>query len=125
MKHVDLIKLMISSLRIKPEVVSVPVSHQAFDRSVQKQCYNNSFLYVMEQMGRLYVLGYVVLDIGVPIEHAWVKSNETYLDVTLAPKDGYEYYPLVEMDFQEVSKFVCERGYAPSLYDYNRFIFKE
>lgn len=125
MKHVDLIKMLISSLRFVPEVVSVPVYHEKFHGSKPKMCFNNAFLYLMEHTDCSYILGYVVLDIGVPIEHAWVKSNKGYLDVTLDVRGGEEYYPLVELSYSEVCDFVFKKEYPPSIYDYNRFIFKE
>lgn len=83
-----------------------------------KQCFNNSFRYLMlEQPQGKYILGYIIFK-GVPIEHAWVKVGNQNYDVTLKDTSDIDYYQFFELDFELVSKYVKKLKFAPSIYDY-------
>lgn len=118
----SLIKMMtqsISNVKLDPKVVDVAKKQTAGTQ--KKQCFNNSFKSVLSDTDRMYVLGYVFFH-GIPIEHAWIKENGKYFDVTLDPKGQDEYVSIAEFSFTEVSEYVDKFGSAPSLYDMNRFI---
>lgn len=85
----------------------VPVEHkQTEDYSDKKQCYNNSFRYMLlENSKAKYVLGFVFYH-EVPIEHAWIEENGKYYDLTLNPAGYDKYIKVAEFPFKDVNKFV-------------------
>ena len=89
--------------------------------SVPKQCFNNSFKYLLSHSSGHYVLGFVMFR-GMPIEHAWVRINEEYLDVTLDGKLAADYVSVAEFTFDQVAEYVNQEECAPTLYDINRFL---
>lgn len=92
----------------------------------KKGCFNNSFLYLCEQpekQSMKYVLGYLLVDNMVPVEHALVKIGDEYFDVT--PRNRHRadrYIAVLEVDVHTAAAFVNAEGYAPDIYGLNRFL---
>lgn len=103
------------------DIAEVKVVQKKFKSSAAKQCFNNSFRYILHSnQNAMYVLGYSFIH-GIPIEHAWIKENDIYCDVTLDPKTMQGYVKVLELTSSEVGEYVDSKGCAPSLYDLNRF----
>lgn len=87
------------------------------DYGAQKQCYNNSFRYILHEDNRaLYVLGFVVYH-GLAIEHAWIEKQGQNFDPTLNPAKYDGYVRLVAFRLNQIGKFVSDHGYPPALHD--------
>jgi hypothetical protein len=128
MNALELVKMMASNYRYLPvDVKEVHVTSKVHARSEQSQCFNNAFRVVLHEVSddsTKYVLGFLILEGGAPIEHAWVKHGDTYVDVTLAEKymQRCEYISVAEFTFREVSAYVNEKHHAPGLYEMERFL---
>ncbi len=125
LENVDMsfINMMTQGLRYltNMDIKQVKVLEKKHKRSEPKQCFNNSYRYILHNNNHaIYVLGYTFIH-GIPIEHAWIKENNTYYDVTLDPDTMEGYASVLELTFEEVSKYVDVESCAPSLYDLNRF----
>lgn len=92
------------------------ISHQAW--SAPKRCFENAYHYASSTPGAIYVLGQYVIH-GIPVEHAWVKDGDRYLDVTLKErKPNDRFFVLFELDELALFSAVLRCGIAPNLYDY-------
>jgi hypothetical protein len=88
-----------------------------------KDCYNNAFKYLLNcNFDATYVLGYLIYNGGIPIEHAYVKDADQYYDVTLVPNEADSYLSVIELSFVEVSEYIITFSSAPDLYSYNNWI---
>jgi hypothetical protein len=98
----------------------VQVTSKKWKKSVMKECFNNSYRYILlndDVTESKYVLGYVLVH-GIPLEHAWVHTAEGHVDVTLETAGHITgYIKVTELPFKEVCKFVNKHKFAPSLYD--------
>lgn len=103
------------------DIKEVNVEYQSHPHSKQKACFNNAFLTLSHNKNAYYVLGYVVYH-GIPIEHAWIKENNIYYDVTLDPTKQDTYFSVAEFTLDEIYPYVQQYKSAPSLYDMNRFL---
>jgi hypothetical protein len=123
-QNLDFVTMLSQNLKNLPvDIKEVTVKKKAFAQSAPKQCFNNSFSYILnnESTNSLYVLGYVFIH-NIPIEHCFIKQHNEYYDVTLDPKKQDGYVSVAEIPFDSVMRFVNEHEFAPSLYDLNRFI---
>lgn len=85
-------------------------------------CFDNSRGYVMSNPRSSYIIGYVVLENGIPIEHAWVKDDGKHIDITLPDSDKYEYWMLGELSGDEINHIMIGlRQSSPNLYDYKKY----
>ena len=119
----SMINMMMQGLRYlkNVDIQEVKVLQKKHKRSEAKQCFNNSYKYILHtNPNAIYVLGYSFIH-GIPIEHAWIKENDTYYDVTLDPQSMQGYIKVLELSFNDVVEYVDSKQYAPSLYDLNRF----
>lgn len=105
----------------KTTATSVNVDYKSFSKSKSKQCFDNAYAYVINNPESSYVVGYVTVH-GVPIEHAWIKSNEKYFDITFRPADENEYYSLFELSFDKLLEVCDKAGNAPGLYECVKFL---
>ena len=100
----------------------------------QKQCYKNASELVMliaHPFGRWlfpepvkYVEGFAYACDLLPIEHAFVKVGDKYIDPTFERalhRDVRKemYASLIELDWQEMAKLQAETGYYGELYQYS------
>ncbi len=120
--NVDAVKMLTAHLHINTDLKSVNVTTIRYKHSLQKQCFNNSYRYLIDHYSdsNRYVLGYVFF-YGIPIEHAWVKLDDKSFDVTLDATKQDSYISVIELSMAELLEFVEKHEYAPSIYDYNRF----
>jgi hypothetical protein len=119
----SMINMMMQGLRYLKNVniAEVKVLQKKHKPSIAKQCFINSYRYILNSNpNAIYVLGYSFIH-GIPIEHAWIKENDTYYDVTLDPQTMQGYIKVLELSFADVVEYVDSKQYAPSLYDLNRF----
>jgi hypothetical protein len=96
-----------------------------FIHSASKQCFNNAAKYIMklnfsQRERSKYVLGYIILNGGIPIEHAWVELDGKHLEVTLDTIRG-KYIEIYRATFTEISDYIHKHGCSPSLYELNNF----
>lgn len=79
----------------------------ASELSEFKACFDNSYRY-LEYTGATYVLGYV--NIGFPIEHAFIKVGDRYIDPTyeVFGIEVSEYYSVLEVPLSQMFKIVTE-----------------
>lgn len=123
----DFVNLMGSNIPdAKPKKITC--TYQRFAQAKPKQCFNNAFLFMLDHSvsnDDRFVLGYYLLHGSIPVEHAFVKHNGKYIDVTLEPKDGDEYISMLELTFAEVTDCAHEDGYAPDIYAYGKYVRKK
>jgi hypothetical protein len=98
---------------------TVNVEYAAHPGARAKDCYNNAYRYMLHdgQDGMKYVLGFVLVH-DIPVEHAWIRKGDRYIDPTL---QGAEYIKVVEFDEAVILKFVVKHHHAPTLYDATKF----
>jgi hypothetical protein len=100
--------------------VEVEISNQPW--ALPKKCFDNAYYYASKKTGALYILGHYVM-YGVPIEHAWIKEGDRYLDTTIKNRiEGDQFMSLFELDTQVLASVVMETGRPPNLNDYARFL---
>jgi hypothetical protein len=88
-----------------------------------KDCYNNAFKYLLNgNFDAKYVLGYLLYNGNIPIEHAYVRDVDQYYDVTLVPNEADSYVSVTELSFNEVSEYILTFASAPDLHSYNLWI---
>jgi len=117
----SMLNMVLQGIRnLKLDIKEVSVVHQKAPGSIRKDCFNNSFRYWSNHSGCTYVLGYLFYA-GIPIEHAWVRDGERYLDVTLDPKKQETYFAVYEVSDDVLMRYVDAHHSAPSLFDLNRF----
>ena len=119
-------QMMTQGLRyLKIDLKDVEVKTQAYKHSLQKQCFNNSYRYLIDHFSdnNKYVLGYVFYK-GIPIEHAWVNIHDQNLDVTLDVDKQDGYISAIEISMETLLAFVDKNEFAPSIYDLNKFMHK-
>lgn len=96
-------------------------SNTAMDNIEIKACFNNSY-HLVESLFAYkdicYVLGYAVTQ-GIPIEHAWIKMDGIYYDLTWQKFSsiGEKYYSLIEFDHNELFNFVLQGDNSPPSVD--------
>ncbi len=121
----QLLQIMTRGYRNIPiKIQPVNVEKMIHPASSRKQCYNNAFKALTHDGLRdndRYVLG-IMIFMGVPIEHAWIKKDGKYFDPTLDPKSNDAYYSITELTHEQLQEFVEEKGHAPDLSDYDRFL---
>lgn len=106
------------NLNIQPEQVSV--TYKEYRRSLPKECYRNAFNYVSGNINtRSYILGYLVYR-GIPIEHAWVKENDVYYDITLDNTEQDQYYKLIEISGSDLMDYILQTRELIDIYTYKR-----
>lgn len=104
------------------EIAPVNVKSIDYDRAQLKQCFNNAYRYISDSgQDLVYVLGYILVH-GVSIEHAWIRSGSTHLDVTLASSGTRLYFKVCEIQISLLDEYVIEAGHAPDLYAMNKFL---
>lgn len=103
-----------------PEEVTVMIKKHA--KSRMKACFNNASNYVLAHKNCSYVLGYYLFH-GLPIEHAWVRQGDFYLEITLNDHhEGDRYFKVIELSpeqLKEINAFNRQKG--PDFYAYSRF----
>lgn len=60
------------------------------------KCFENAYAYCMENPTAVYVVGYHLSFGAVPMEHAWIREGDKYLDVTYTD-DAAEDSPYISM----------------------------
>lgn len=101
---------------VKPDYLKMPGAKA-------KNCFNNAYRYVMAHPESRYILGYALIH-GVPIEHAWVRSGDQHIDVTLDPEKMEQYYEVLEVYPNTLLRYVVKNSHAPDLFSLNRFVAK-
>ena len=108
--------------QLKTEPVEVQVTVKRHPKSLMKACFLNAYNYVTTHVNCVYVLGYY-LYMGIPIEHAWVKQGDNYIDVTLNDnKEGDRYFKCEEITpetLREINKLFKQKG--PDFYLLHKF----
>ena len=124
MNTLDLIKMMTSNLKhLDVNLQEVKVKDAGSGRGTPKNCFNNAYL--RRQGDDLYVLGYLLHSTGdqhIPIEHAWIKRGDEYIDVTIKVREEDSYVSVVELTYEDIEGYVGQYGHAPDLYSINRFV---
>ena len=118
-----LLKVMTSNIKnLDLNIQHVVVKEKPHGRSQKKQCYNNSWRYIQDNLKdkAQYVLGYVFFR-GLPIEHAWVRVGKQHYDVTLTPDENHIYYSVYEVPEEKLTAYVVAEGSAPDLYSLSKF----
>lgn len=105
------------------DVKQVDVQYRPHGHAAKKECFNNAFRYILDNLDAVYVLGFIFM-YNIPIEHAWVKDQSTYFDVTLIPQNQQGYVKVAEFTFDQIAEYVNVHSGAPSLWDLNRFFGK-
>jgi hypothetical protein len=123
MSAVDFIKNVFAknyAKHMKTDIKEVHVSYKKTAYAEKKQCYNNAMQYlIIENPNAKYVLGFTFVH-GIPIEHAWIKENEKYYDVTLADAAEETFVTLIELDSKQVMQFFKKHHFGPTLWDVTR-----
>ena len=118
-------KRMYKSYGIDFKPTLVEVSHKKTRYNKSKLCYNNTFNYVCNNINAIYVLGWTC-SLGFPIDHAFIKEDDKYFDITLQTKEGDVYYSLVELTAAELIAFTKKNRNCPlSYHDYLRITDKQ
>jgi hypothetical protein len=111
----------LTNLTLKPALVEV--KYKPLQGSIPKNCFNNAFRALSFDSNALYVLGYVFVH-NIPIEHCWIKSMDTYYDITFPPGEDHIYISVMELTLNEIFPYVEKNMTSPNLYDLNRFFDK-
>ena len=85
-----------------------------------KECFRNAYK-IAEIFGANYIEGKCMLFDIMPIDHAWNKVGDKYIDVTFElaiDSDVAEekYAALLEMNYQDVSRIILKRRYFGDIY---------
>lgn len=111
------------------DIQPLPQSHkQRYSFDAEKQaCYYNALSYCLRHRGDCrYVLGYYVnRDIGIPLEHAFVKVGGHYHDPTCQFVDGmgldqYEDFKIIELTLAEAldcAQWAGDAKLPPTLFE--------
>mgnify|MGYP003576831144 CR=1 FL=1 len=122
----SIINHMVSNLHyLGTKVEEVKVKYKKHPQSQPKQCFNNAWRHVIDHPGSTYVLGYYMYMGQIPIEHAWVKEGNGYLDVTLDEKkikSSDAYMKVIEVPRELLDEYVNAKQHAPDLFALNRFL---
>lgn len=117
--------LVVSSLEKAYELKSkkVPMIYKKWEKSRPKHCYDNCWHFLQKDVGAVYVLGFLLLDNSIPIEHAWLKKGKKYYDITISDDKQFTqtYYSFIELDFTAVNKLAGLCEYVPDIIAYTRF----
>jgi len=117
---INLVNHLATQYKCTPEEVKVTLKKHT--PSKEKQCFDNAYKYVTKSTTSKYVIGYYLYQGQIPIEHAWVKDGDQYLEITLKNVDENDkYYKFAELDHDELFNVIDSCHNAPSLYDYFRF----
>ena len=96
-----------------------------------KECYKNAAMLVpllsLFRRNVRYVEGIAYCYGLIPIEHAFVKVGDIYIDPTFElalQKDvtKEQYVSLIELDIDTMQTYICETGYYGKLYQYDYFL---
>lgn len=101
--------------------IQVPIKYKKWKRSRPKHCYDNCWDYLKTNPKAKYVLGFLVLDNAIPIEHAWIKDVD-YYDITLSDDKKFTqtYHVFVELSYTATANLAHLCGYIPDLLAYTR-----
>jgi len=64
-----------------------------------KNCFNNSFKALTFNLSAKYVLGYIFVH-NIPIEHCWIREDDTHYDITINPTLNNQYFFVSEFSLQ-------------------------
>jgi hypothetical protein len=127
MDSLELVKVMSQGYNLPSQPKKVDVAHVTSKYNTPKQCFDNAYHYLDALPTNItdckYVIGFMLFR-GIPVEHAWVKVGDQYLDPTLTSNADHEYFSLAELDFMELIDVAAMCGCAPSIYDYSRWLRK-
>ena len=98
----------------------VDVAVKYFAAAQPKFCFYNAKFYLDMEPKASYILGYITMD-GLPLEHAWVREDDHYYDVTLSNVQNLEYWSLFECTKEQLAQIVYATGVIPSLYECYKF----
>lgn len=107
----------------------VPIKYKKWKNSRPKHCYDNCWEFLVQNQDKKsssstkYVLGFLVLNDSIPIEHAWIKHKDLYYDITLSDDKKFTqtYHVFVELSFKETANLAQLCGYVPDLLAYARY----
>lgn len=120
---IPIVQILTQNFRnIKSQPKLVDVSFKILKNAKQKDCFNNAFKAQSLNSRAIYVLGYAFIH-NIPIEHAWIKEDDNYFDVTFPP-EKYQYVSVVELSLDEIFPFVEQGMFAPTLYEWNNYLAK-
>lgn len=99
------------SRKLDPVAINVKLSRELSEQCVLRQCYNNCFTLLPSMPeGTRYVEGWVLIEFGIPVEHAWLElADGTIVDPTLPltrttdeELEALRYFPAKKFTFSEI-----------------------
>lgn len=121
---ISMIKVLSQNYGIEPYRIE-DVKYKKIRGAQIKRCFDNSSKYVLSSdvsKNPSYILGYFLHDGRIPIEHAWVKDEDVYFDLTINnAKEIDEYWLFFEISKETLQK-MKKKYPSPQLYEYVKFI---